>query len=160
MNDIDLIELLNHQHLCESLTVKEIRTLLEYTELVEPDKGETIADIGEIGEHLYFIIGGEVGLYHDASGQESEIGRLLEGEMIGEMSFFDREPRMLRMRAATPGTRLLCLGRAMYERLRIEHPYIAVNILEQAIISLDHLFRRVSTDEVNLTRYIFGKGKR
>ncbi len=160
MNDIDLIELLNHQYLCESLTVNEIRTLLEYTELAEYGTNETIADIGEVGDHLYFIIGGEVGLFHDEGGRETEIGRLLEGEMIGEMSFFDREPRMLRMRAVGDPTRLLCLSRPMYDRLRIEHSYIAVNILEHAIISLDHLFRRVSTDEVNLTRYIFGKGKR
>ena len=160
MNDIDLLELLNHQYLCETLTVKEIRILLEYTELVEYDRDATIADVGEIGNQLYFIIGGEVGLFHAENNRETEIGRLLEGEMIGEMSFFDKEPRLLSMRAGSKGARLLCLTRPMYERIRIEHPYIAVNILEHAIISLDRLFRRVSTDEVNLTRYIFGKGKR
>jgi hypothetical protein len=48
----------------------------------------------------------------------------------------------------------------MYERLKTEHPYIAVLLLENVIVSLDHLFRRVSRDEINLARYMFGKGKR
>jgi hypothetical protein len=48
----------------------------------------------------------------------------------------------------------------MYKRLRVEHPYIAVNLLEHAIISLDHLVRRVSQDEMSLARYMFGKAKR
>jgi CRP-like cAMP-binding protein len=88
------------------------------------------------------------------------VGRVASGEMVGEMSFFDRKPRLLRMRAGRNDTQLLKLSRPMYERLRIEHPFIAVNLLEHAIISLDHLLRRVSTEEVNLARYVFGKGKR
>ena len=79
---------------------------------------------------------------------------------MGEMSFFDHKPRLLRMRAKSDDTQLLKLPRAMYDRLRVEHPYIAVNLLEHAIISLDHLVRRVSQDEMSLARYVFGKGKR
>ncbi len=160
MKDIDLLQFMKHQYLCETLTIKEVRTMLEYTELVKFDKGQIIADIGEVGESLFFAISGTVALYHDDSRRETEVGRLLEGELIGEMSFFDRQPRQLRLRAIDDGTRLLQLTRSMYKRLRVEHPYIAVNLLEHAIISLDHLFRRVSDQEVNLTHYFFSQGKR
>ncbi|MBI1196064.1 MAG: cyclic nucleotide-binding domain-containing protein [Gammaproteobacteria bacterium] len=160
MNDSDLLQFLNHQYLCETLTVAEVKTLLEYTELVEYKKGDIIADIGEVGEALFFAVSGGVALLHEERNEETEVGRLVEGELIGEMSFFDREPRALRMRALDTPTRLLRLSRAMYKRLRVEHPYIAVNLLEHAIISLDHLFRRVSNDEINLSRYVFSRGKR
>jgi CRP-like cAMP-binding protein len=156
----DLTSFLNQQYLCESLTVKEVDTLLEYTELVEFTRAEVIADKGEVGDALYFVVDGEAALLYDDNGREIDVGRMKVGELMGEMSFFDRQPRLLRMRAQTDGTQLLKLTRKMYERLRVEHPYIAVNLLEHAIISLDHLVRRVSEDEASLSRYIFGPGKR
>jgi hypothetical protein len=48
----------------------------------------------------------------------------------------------------------------MYNRLRVEHPYIAVNILEHAIVSLDHLFRRLSSDVATFSNFLYGKGKK
>lgn len=157
---IDLTQFLNQQYLCESLTMKEVQTLLEYTELVEFNKNDIISEIGEVGEALYFVVNGEAALCYEEAGRETEIGRMTEGELMGEMSFFDREPRLLRMRARTDDTLLLKLPRAMYNRLRVEHPYIAVNLLEHAIVSLDHLVRRVSSDEMSLSRYMYGKAKR
>ncbi len=157
---IDLAQFLSQQYLCESLTLAEVQTLLEYTELVNYHKGEMIADIGEIGDALYFVIHGEAALSFDDGTEERVIGVMKEGELVGEMSFFDRRPRLLRMRASSDDTQLLKLSRAMYERLRVEHPYIAVNFLEHAIISLDHLVRRLSSDEMSLSRYMYGKAKR
>ena len=155
---VDLIQFLNDQVWCDSLTANEIKLFLEYTETVNFKAKDIIAEIGEVGEALYLVISGEVALYRDQK-SSSEVGLIKEGEIMGEMSFFDRRPRSVRLEAAKK-TQLLKLSRSMYQRLRIEHPYIAVNLLEHAIISLDHLVRRVSQDEMSLTRYIFGKGKR
>jgi len=159
-SDIDLTQFLSQQYLCESLTITEVQTLLDYTELVSCTKNDVISDIGEVGEALYFVVTGEAALLYEENGQETEIGLMAVGELMGEMSFFDRQPRLLRMRAKTKDTTLLKLSRVMYDRLRVEHPYIAVNLLEHAIISLDHLVRRVSQDEMSLARYMFGKSKR
>ncbi len=156
----DLKSFMNQQYLCESLTLAEVETLLEYTELETYGRNEVIAEAGEVGEALYFVVKGEAALVYDDNGREVEVGVMKEGELMGEMSFFDRKPRLLRMKATADDTRLLKLSRPMYKRLRVEHPYIAVNLLEHAIISLDHLVRRLSADEVNLSRYIYGPGKR
>jgi CRP-like cAMP-binding protein len=157
---LDLANFLSQQYLCESLTIKEVMTLLDYTELVTVKKGEIIADIGEVGEALYFVIKGEAALYFEEGGAETEVGLMPEGELMGEMSFFDRQPRSVRMRSTSSDTELLKLSRPMYKRLRVEHPYIAVNLLEHAIISLDHLVRRVSSDVATFTQYLYGKGKK
>ena len=156
---IDLAQFLNQQYLCESLTIKEVTTLIEYTELVVYSKGDVIADIGEVGEALYFVIAGETALFAGAKA-ESQVGIIKSGELMGEMSFFDREPRSVRAKALKDDTRLLKLSRAMYKRLRVEHPYIAVNLLEHAIISLDHLFRQVSQDVSTFSSYFYGAGKK
>ncbi|OIQ74119.1 hypothetical protein GALL_442350 [mine drainage metagenome] len=47
----------------------------------------------------------------------------------------------------------------MYQRLRLERPLLAVLLLEAAIISLDHLYRRTSTDMTQLNRYIHRTGR-
>lgn len=158
--NIDLADLLNQQYLCEALTIKEVRTLLDYTELAQFGKGDVIAQIGEVGEALYFVVKGEVALFFDEAGQEFEIGRMREGQLMGEMSFFDRNPRSVRLVAMKDDTRLLKLTRTLYKRLRVEHPFIAVNLLEHAIISLDYLFRQVSTDVASLSHYLYSKGRR
>jgi len=157
---LNLVQFLNQQPLCESLTVKEVQILLDYTEIVDFKKGQIIADIGDVGEALFFVIDGEAALLHDDGSNETEVGRIPSGELMGEMSFFDREPRSVRMRATNANTRLLRLSRTMYNRLRIEHPYIAVNLLEHAIVSLDHLFRRLSSDVATYSNYLYGKGKK
>ena len=156
----ELVEQLRTQWCSETMKISEYATFLEYCELVEYKEGETIADIGEVGEALYFVVEGEVALVTGSTASEVEVGRIHQGELMGEMSFFDRNPRQVRLKAATSRDRLLKLTRPMYKRLRIEHPYIAVNLLEYAIISLDHLFRRASEDVSNLNLYVFGSGKK
>ncbi|HZE16618.1 MAG TPA: hypothetical protein VE197_13420, partial [Mycobacterium sp.] len=68
--------------------------------------------------------------------------------------------RLTRMRATRDRTRLLKLSRAMYDRMRVEQPFITVNLLEYAIVSLDRLIREMSTDVAVLTDYYFAPGKK
>jgi CRP/FNR family cyclic AMP-dependent transcriptional regulator len=155
---VDLIQFLNDQVWCDSLTANEIKLFLEYTEIVNFKVKDIIAEIGEVGEALYLVISGEVALYRDQK-SSSEVGLIKEGEIMGEMSFFDRRPRSVRLEAAKK-TQLLKLSRSMYQRLRIEHPYIAVNLLEHAIVSLDHLFRRASHDVSTFANYLYALGRK
>ena len=151
----DLNDVLCQNKFCESLTIREVNTFLEFTEAVSFKKGEIIADIGDIGDALFFVIEGTTGLFHENQGKEVEIGELEAGELMGSMSFFDDKPRSARIRAMKD-SRLLRISKTMYNRLRVEHPYIAVLLLEQAIMSLDHLFRGVSIDIASFNQYMYG----
>ena len=157
---VSLTEFLKQQYLAESLTVKEVQTLLDFMELVTYGKNDIIADIGEVGEALYFVVDGTIALTVEEAGGENEIATVHAGDMLGEMSFFDRQPRSIRLRAKSDDTRLLRLTRTMYNRLRVEHPYITVTLLEQSIISLDHLFRHLTAEVSTYADYLFGKGKK
>lgn len=156
---LNMVEFLNQQKLSEALTVKEVQTFVDYTTIVTFNKGDVIAKVGDVGEALYFVIEGSISLYHEDNGSETEVGKGGSGELMGEMSFFDREPRSVSIKATQNDTKLLKLSRVMYNRLRIEHPFIAVNLLEHAIVSLDHLFRRISSDVATYSHYLYGKGK-
>lgn len=140
------------------LTEREINTFLDFCDLLSVNSRQIIADIGEVGEALFFLLEGEANLIYGPAEQEVVVGTIPAGEMLGEMSFFDRQPRHIRLRART-NTRLLRLSRTMYNRLRLEHPVLAVLLLEYAIVSLDHLYRRTSTDVALLNQYIHNIGK-
>jgi hypothetical protein len=93
-------------------------------------------------------------------GQDAAIvGKQEEGSLVGEMSFFDRKPRNLRMEATKKGVLMLTLTRAMYDRIKVEEPFIAVNILENALVSLDNLVRHMGDDISALGHYMQGFGK-
>ena len=153
---LELAQFLGHQHLCESLKVSEIKTLLKYLTLRQFKEGDILADIGEVGEALYMVVKGEIAVVVDEKGQEYEIARERAGEMLGIMSFFDRKPRSVRLVARAPDTHVLRLSRAMYRRMKVEHPYIATNLVEHALINLDCLFRRVSKDFGQFAHHLYG----
>lgn len=155
---IDLTSFIKQQTWCESLTIKEVKTLIDFTELVQYKKGDIIAEIGEVGEALFIVISGEVALLAHEK-QNSDVGGIKPGEIMGEMSFFDRRPRSVRLQAMQE-TQLLKLTRSMYQRMRIEHPYITLNVLEHAIVSLDRLFRRASKDVTTFADYFYAPGRK
>ncbi|TCV84074.1 Crp/Fnr family transcriptional regulator [Sulfurirhabdus autotrophica] len=158
LDQIQLTQFLSHQHLCDSLTIGEIHILLGYLTLMDLKKGEILSDIGDVGDSLYLVVKGEIAVTFDERGEEGEVVRAASGGLVGVMSFFDKQPRSVRLVAKAPKTQVLKLSRAMYKRMKVEQPYIAINIVEQAIISLDNLFRRVSSDFAQFSHYLYGAG--
>lgn len=156
----DLVEFLSVHGLCTSLTKHEVEKILRYTEEVYYNRGDIVMDVGEVGEAIFIVIEGEVVLLYESGSSGVDVGRRRQGEIMGEMSFFDRKPRLTRMRAKRDRTRLLKLSRKMYDRMRLEEPFITVNLLEYMIVSLDHLIREMSTEVASLTDYYFAPGKK
>lgn len=153
-----LTQFLTQQYLCESLTVAEVNTLLNYLSVLHFNCGAVISDVGDVGDELYFVVKGEVALVIPDGANEYEVVRSGEGEMLGMMSFFDKRARSVRLVAKAEDTQVLKLQRAMYKRMKVEHPYIAINIVEQAVLSMDHLFRAVSSDHAQFSHYLYGAG--
>lgn len=154
----ELAQFMSHQYLCESLTVAEVNTLLQYLSVLHLDDSDIVSDVGDIGDELYFVVKGEIALVIPDGVNEYEIVRSGVGEMLGMMSFFDKHARSVRLVAKATDTQVLKLSRAMYKRMKVEHPYIAINIVEQAILSLDKLFRSVSRDYAQFSHYLYGGG--
>ncbi len=156
---LELAQFLSRQYLCRSLKVSEINTLLKYLTLRQFNEGDILADIGEVGEALYLVVQGEIALMVDEKKKECEIVREGPGEMLGIMSFFDRKPRSVRLVACAPDTQVLRLSRSMYKRMKVEHPFIAINLVEHALINLDCLFRKVSKDFAQFAHHLYGATK-
>lgn len=151
-----LARFMGHLHLCQSLKTSEIRTLLKYLTLRQFSEGDILADIGEVGDALYLVVQGEIALMVEDGKKQYEIVREGPGEMLGIMSFFDRRPRSVRLVAKAPDTQVLRLSRGMYKRMKVEHPFIAINLVEHALINLDCLFRKVSRDFAQFAHHLYG----
>ncbi len=145
--------------ICESLTKQEVGRLIHYLQDKKYGADEVISDTGEIGESLGFIAKGKV-VFCSADAEHTNVGKQGAGTLVGEMSFFDRKPRNLRMAAGKKGVQIFMLTRPMYDRLKVEEPFIVVNILENAIVSLDDLVRNMGDDISALGHYVHGFGKR
>ena len=152
----ELFDYFQSNHICESLIKDDVAKLATFLQEKDYESGETIYDIDEVGDFLGFVMDGEVQFTTGKGVEKGEVGKQKEGTLIGEMSFFDRKPRDLRMAASRKGVKLLILTRAMYDRLKVEEPYIAVNILENAVVSLDNLIRNMGGDINALENYVHG----
>ncbi len=72
---------------------------VKFTNLVEAEPNQVLADTGEVGEEFYLVLEGKIRLVNDEGGKEMDVGRIEADCLAGEMSFFDRQPRSIRLRA-------------------------------------------------------------
>lgn len=142
---------------CQVLTRDEVETFLRFSTIKILQPREIIADINEIGDAFFLVFEGEVRLLQQESLTEIEVGRIQAGGLVGEMSFFDKLPRTVRLKAGKGITKLVVITRPMYRRLTIEYPFIAVNLLEFIILSLDYLVRSTSKDMSFMHKTITGR---
>lgn len=61
--------------------------------------GELIFEEGEMGELAYLIVSGQVEIFRSSGNNERVLATLGRGEIIGEMSLIDNQPRMASARA-------------------------------------------------------------
>lgn len=140
---------------CAALTKDEVWQFSHYVSVKQLEKDEVLADVGQVGDSFYLVIGGSVKLYQVDGDKEFEVGEVLPGGLVGEMSFFDRKPRTVRLKAPQ-AAELVEINHQTYNRLRIQEPYISSNMLEFVIRSLDGLVRRLSEQNADLHKRLDG----
>lgn len=159
MTPSELFDYFHKNKICESLKRDDVAVLAQFLTEKTLKQNEVLSEMGVVGDAMYFIVEGKIFFTASDGQDEADVGVQGPGNLIGEMSFFDGVPRLLRMTAKSKQVKLLELTRPMYQRLKVEHPYIAVNLVENAVVSLDHLIRALSTDVSQLEHYMKGYGR-
>jgi len=92
--------------------------------------GEVIAEVGQDEESLYVVVQGEVDVLVPAkrTGRLAPVSQLQAGDVFGEVSFFDGQPRSAEVRAASDVV-LAGLDHAGFAGLSASHPQIANRLL-------------------------------
>lgn len=91
--------------------------------------GEVIIRQGEVGNCMYVIQEGEVGVYIDQEGQEIQLAVRKEGDFVGEMAIFERDVRSATIRALGQ-VRVLTIDKRNFLRRISEDPSLAFRIVE------------------------------
>lgn len=99
-------------------------------------RGESLFQEGDDGDRLYLVVEGKVKLSHTADdGRENLIAVLGPGEIIGELSLFDLEPRSSTVTAIAP-TKLYTLSHSEMREYIENHPKLAISMLRQLAFRL------------------------
>jgi CRP-like cAMP-binding protein len=96
---------------------------------VKISKGSILFAEGDEGDHLYVIVEGKIKLgTSSGDGRENLLSVLGPGEMFGELSLFDPNPRTSTATAVTDA-KLLSLGQTKLIPWLTENPRVSLNLL-------------------------------
>ena len=111
------------------LTREEVIKIFAKGMTMRCTKGETIFYKGNVGNQMFVVLGGKVGVYDG----EKLLASLRVGDMLGEMALVNQEPRSATARALED-TKLFVLSQDIFERLMTKR--VAIQILMNIIRTL------------------------
>ena len=111
------------------LTREEVIKIFAKGMTMRCTKGETIFYKGNIGNQMYVVLGGKVGVYDG----DKLLASMHVGDMFGEMALVNQEPRSATARAMED-SKLFVLSQDIFERLMTKR--VAIQILMNIIRTL------------------------
>ena len=101
----DIVSLFKGFSLLEGFPENLVSELAQASEILEMAPNTQILKQGQINEHLYFLIDGQVGIYVDG-GRVSKMQR--RGDLLGEMSVISSKPAGATILSETAVSLVMC----------------------------------------------------
>ncbi|MAM62456.1 cyclic nucleotide-binding domain-containing protein [uncultured Maritimibacter sp.] len=111
-----------------SLSEREWTRLLAHVEQLKFMSGDYLIRAGQIDRSLFILLSGTVAVTQEQDGDLVELARFTEGDVIGEIAFFDGAPRSADVRAESDGTAVR-ISRDKFEYLSAWEPDLARTLL-------------------------------
>jgi len=122
----------------------EVYTLATYLSFYRVPEGQNIFEEHDHDRFLAIIIQGKVDiLKQDLDDEEQVIATIPKGNIVGEQSLLDQQPRSATARA-NQATELLVLSGSNYELLRVDEAEVALTIVEKIARTLSIRLRWTS----------------
>ncbi len=83
--------------------------------------GDVLLREGEPAEHVYFVKKGQLHAYRSIDGKPVELGKIEDGEFVGEMAYINGEPRSANVAALAP-TELIEVPLGVFDRVLYKRP--------------------------------------
>lgn len=109
------------------------------------EDGDIVVRQGDIGECMFVIQEGKVGVYMRRDGQDVLLAEPGEGEVLGEMAIFERQPRSATVKAHGRA-RILTIDKKSFLRRVHEDPSLAFRMLQ----TLSHRVRELDEEVARL----------
>jgi len=131
------------------ITVAGFLPLVEALELKQLGPGEALVDQGEVGNALYLVVSGELGVTRSGV----LLATLGPGALVGEMALITEQPRSASV-VARGLVEVMCIERAHVEAVAREHPMITQELVDFArrrllrnLLVTSPLFATLDADE-------------
>ncbi|MFZ5502003.1 MAG: Crp/Fnr family transcriptional regulator [Pseudomonadota bacterium] len=146
----------------EELNDSEIEILGTLFEIKEFNAGDVIVSPGdEQPDNLYILAHGSIDVKITSDGEESTIHVLKPGELAGIISFAGGGAKHVTATLCAAGkTQVLSMPRAKFETLINTHPMIMYRVMRGVIRNVHGIVRRMNTQSVELSNYIYRTGGR
>jgi len=92
--------------------------------------GDIIIKQGEVGNCLFVIQEGRVGVFHESNDKEIKIAELGPSEFFGEMGLFDKDVRSATVRSVGE-SRILTIDKKNFYKTIQKDPSLAYRLLEK-----------------------------
>ena len=136
----------------------EVSALARLVEVRDCNGGEVLVEEGTSDSHLFIPISGKIEITkRDEHNEPTVLHTLRAGELAGELSFMDGEPRYASLVAAGP-TRVLVLDRTKLEQLLTSHPVVVYKTMRAIMRVAHHVQRRLSRQMVDMQHYLYRTG--
>lgn len=119
-------QVLGQMPLFRPLDERELRRVLQVTEVRTFSDGDVVITEGEAGDSLYIVLGGKAGVFRG----DTLVKQLAPGEHFGEMALIRSQPRSATVRSLGQ-SEMLTLRRAEFFEIIRNQPRIAVKLLWQ-----------------------------
>ncbi len=113
--------------------------------------GEELIRYGGHSDCLYLIWDGRLRAALDVAGRRLVLGELGPGKWVGEVTLLDQGPATATVVAAED-SRLLALGRTVFERLQLAYPRLAACLMQALSRDLAARLRHTHADIVDAVR--------
>lgn len=119
----------------------EVQSVARYFSISEMEKNEVIFQEGDIGSYMCIVSSGKVSvLKNNQDGENVGIATLQTGRAFGEMAVLDGERRSATCMAASE-CELLILSKESMDRMLLDMPAIAANVVRAVAVSLSKRLR-------------------
>lgn len=125
ISTVEKVLFLKSQDLFSQIASEDLATIARITDEIRLEEGDEICREGEPGDTLFLIVQGQVRVHK----LERELARLGTGDIVGEMSLLDSEPRSATVTCLSDTT-LLRIGRDDFNEILGEQLDIALGIIK------------------------------
>ena len=145
----------------EPMTSEEVDLIAESGKIRNWSCGQEILKQGDEGQSMFVMLGGLVKVYISTKNeQETYVGKILPGEVFGEMSLLAGEPRTATVKAVTTVTTLE-ITQDIVEKLLSNRPVLGEKLSEIVALrqqkSADAVAQNGQAQTLTLKKSIYGK---
>ena len=151
--DQDIKNLVSTHSIFEHLDQHELNTLQTCFQVVDYVPNQAIFLEGDLAQHCYFILSGQVEVYKKLKGGRSEsLTWLQPGNLFGHIAIIDHKPRSASCRFGNSGGRLWSLSIDTFEKLFAAKSPLAYKLIDYIVTDLAKRLRG-STKQLRYARH-------